>query len=63
MVCDQGFSVSKSPVLLDIASNIPYRWKSEIISNTEGKSLLTDEREKLNRLRKEVKNLHMGKKI
>jgi uncharacterized protein involved in tolerance to divalent cations len=38
-----------------------YRWKGQLVSNTEGKSLLTDEREKLNRLRKKAKNLHMGK--
>jgi transposase len=63
LVCDQGFSVSKVPVLLGIASNMLYRWKGEIVSNTEGKSLLSDEREKLNRPRKKVKNLRMEKEI
>jgi transposase len=40
-----------------------YRWKGQLVSNTEGKSLLTDERNKLNRLRKKAKNLHMEKEI
>ena len=63
VVRDQGYSVSEASVSLGIASNMLYRWKGEIASNTEGKSLLTDEREELNRLRKAVKNLRMEKEI
>jgi transposase len=63
LVCDQGFSVSIVLILLGTTSNMFYRWKGQLVSNTEGKSLLTDEREKLNRLRKKVKNLRMEKEI
>ncbi len=48
---------------MGIASNILYRWKDKIASNLEGKSLSTDEREELIRLRKENKNLRMEKEI
>ncbi len=48
---------------MGIASNMLYRWKGEIAMNIEGKSLLTDEREELIRLRKENKNLRMEKEI
>jgi transposase len=48
---------------LSIASNILYRWKDKIVSDLEGKSLSTDEREELIRLRKENKNMRMEKEI
>ena len=48
---------------MGIASNILYRWKDKIASDLEGKSLSTDEREELIRLRKENKNLRMEKEI
>jgi transposase len=40
-----------------------YRWKEQIETHLEGKSLLGDEREELKRLRKENKNLRMEKEI
>ena len=40
-----------------------YRWKEQIETQLEGKSLSVDEREELKRLRKEVKNLRMEKDI
>ena len=40
-----------------------YRWKEQIESQLEGKSLSVDEREELKRLRKENKNLRMEKEI
>jgi transposase len=55
--------VSEAAVSLGIAINMLYRWKGEIASNAKGKSLLADEREELNRLRKEVNNLRMEKEI
>ena len=48
---------------LGIASNILYRWKTQIESQLEDKLLSKDEREELKRLRKENKNLRMEKEI
>ncbi len=47
LVLEPGYSVPEAAKLLDIASNILYRWKSKIESQPEGKSLSVDEREEL----------------
>jgi transposase len=58
-----SYTVPEAAKSLGIASNILYRWKDKITSDLEGKSLSTDEREELIRLRKENKNLRMEKEI
>ena len=63
LVREQGYSVPEAAKSLGIASNMLYRWKEQIESQLEGKSLSKDEREELNRLRKENKNLRMEKEI
>lgn len=63
LVKEQGYSVPEAAKSLGIASNMLYRWKEHIESQLEGKSLSVDEREELNRLRKETKNLRMEKEI
>ena len=63
LVLEQGYSVPQAATSLGIASNILYRWKDQFESQREGKSLSTDEREELKRLRKENKNLRMEKEI
>ncbi|MFT4608069.1 MAG: transposase [Chitinophagales bacterium] len=63
LVRDKAYAVSEASVLLGIASNMLYRWKGEIASNPERKSLLTDERKGLSQLRKEVKNSRMEKEV
>jgi transposase len=63
LIRDQGYKVPEAAKSLGIASNILYRWKDKITSDLEGKSLSTDEREELIRLRKENKNLRMKKEI
>ena len=55
LIRDQGYTVPEAAKSLGIASNIA--------SDLEGKSLSTDEREELIRLRKENKNLRMEKDI
>jgi transposase len=40
-----------------------YRWKTQVESQLEGKTLSVDEREELKQLRKENKNLRMEKEI
>jgi len=63
LVREQEYSVSEAAKSLGIASNMLYRWKEQIETQLEGKSLSVDEREELKRLRKEVKNLRMEKEI
>jgi len=63
LVRDQGYSVPEAAKSLGIANNMLYRWKNQIESQREGKSLSEDEREELKRLRKENKNLRMEKEI
>jgi transposase len=63
LVLEQGYSVPEAAKSLGIATNILYRWKDNIESQKEGKSLSEDERDELKRLRKEVKNLRMEKEI
>ena len=63
LVREQGYSVPEAAKSLGIANNMLYRWKEQIESRLEGKSLSVDEREELKRLRKENKNLRMEKEI
>jgi len=63
LVKEQGYSVPEAAKSLGLASNILYRWKEQIESRLEGRSLSVDEREEFNGLRKENKNLRMEKEI
>ncbi len=63
LVREQGYSVPEAANSLGIASNILYRWKTQIEAQLEDKLLSDDEREELKRLRKENKNLRMEKEI
>ncbi len=63
LVREQGYSVPEAAKSLGLASNMLYRWKEQIETQLEGKSISVDEREELNRLRKENKNLRMEKEI
>ena len=63
LVREQGYTVPEAAKSLGIASNMLYRWKEQIESQLEGKSLSVDEREELKQMRKEVNNLRMEKEI
>ena len=63
LIREQGYSVLEAAKSLGIGNNLLYRWKEQIESQLEGKSLSIDEREELKRLRKENKNLRMEKEI
>jgi len=63
LVREQGYSVPEAAKSLGIANNMMYRWKEQIESQREGKSLVEDEHDELKRLRKENKNLRMEKEI
>lgn len=63
LVLEQGYSVPEAAKSLGIATNMLYRWKEKIEQQFEGKVLVEDERDELNRLRKENKELRMEKEI
>ena len=63
LVREQGYSVPQAAKSLGLASNMLYRWKEQIESQLEGKSLSVEERTELKQLRKEVKTLRMEKEI
>ena len=63
LVVEQGYSVAEAAKSLGIRANQLYDWKAKLEAEQAGKILSTDEREELNRLRKEVKNLRMEKEI
>ncbi len=63
LVRSQGYSVPEAAKSLGIASNMLYRWKDQIETQLEGKTLTIDERKELKALRKENKNLRMEKEI
>ena len=63
MVREQGYSVLEAAKSLGIGGNMLYGWKEQIEYQLEGESLLVDERDELNQLRKENKNCRMEKEI
>ena len=63
LVTEQGYSVPKTAASLGITDKLPYNWKAKFDAEQSGCSLNSDERAELLRLRKENKELRMGKKI
>jgi len=63
LVREQGYSVPEAAKSLGINANMIYRWKEKLEKELEGKSLSTDERAELKKLRKEIKTLRMEKEI
>ena len=63
LVTEQGYSVPEAAKSLGIAVSLLYTWKAKVEKQNAGLSLKEDERDELNRLRKEVKNLRMEKEI
>ncbi len=60
---ERGYSVAKAAKSLGINENLIRRWKQEFRKQESGESLSSDEREELNRLRKEVRELRLEKEI
>ena len=63
LVTDQGYKVSEAARSLGIGEGLVRRWKREFEEEASGARLVTDEREELKRLRKEVRMLRMEKEI
>jgi transposase len=60
---ERGYSVAKAAKSLGINENLIRRWKQEFQKQENGETLSSDEREELNRLRKEVRELRLEKEI
>ena len=63
LITDQGCSVQKAVDSLGIRSNILYRWQHEIEDQKSGISLSEDEGTELKEVRREVRELRMGKTV
>ena len=63
VVNEQGYSVPEAAKSLGINPNLLYRWKDKVDELAAGTALAEDERAELKRLRKEIKELRMEKKI
>jgi len=63
LVTEQGYKPSEAARSLGIGDNLIRRWKREFEEEASGVRLNADEREELQRLRKEVRMLRMEKEI
>lgn len=63
LVTEQGYKPSEAARSLGIGDNLIRRWKREFEEAASCAQLGADEREELNRLRKEVRMLRMEKEI
>ena len=63
LVTEQGYKPSEAARSLGIGDNLIRRWKREFEEEATGVRLNADEREELQRLRKEVHLLRMEKEI
>ena len=60
---ERGYNVAKAAKSLGINENLIRRWKQEFQKQENGETLSSDDREELNRLRKEVRELRLEKEI
>ena len=63
LVTEQGYKPTEAARSLGIRDNLIRRWKREFEEEASGAGLNADEREELQRLRKEVCMLRMEKEI
>jgi len=63
LVLDQGYSVAKAAESVGVKPSLVYAWKDKIESDKAARSLDSNERDELKRLRKEVKELRLEKEI
>jgi len=63
LVTEQGYKPTEAARSLGIRDNLIRRWKREFEEEVSGVRLNADEREELQRLRKEVRMLRMEKEI
>lgn len=63
LVTEQGYRISEAARSLGVGANLIGRWRREFEAEASGNRLSSDDREELQRLRKEVRQLRMEKEI
>ena len=63
LVTDQGYSVAEAARSLDVGENQIRRWRQKFEQESAQGELSSTEREELERLRKEIRQLRMEKEI
>ena len=63
LVTEQGYSVAEAARSLDVGENQIRRWRQKFEQESAQGPLTTTEREELERLRKEIRQLRMEKEI
>ena len=63
LITEQGYSVAKAAEALGVATNMLYRWKSNVEKQKASMSLAEDERTELKAGRQHVKTLREAKAI
>ena len=63
LVTEQGYSVAEAARSLDVGENQIRRWRQKFEQASAQGPLTTTEREELERLRKEIRQLRMEKEI
>lgn len=63
LVTEQGYSISQAARAVDVSENNLRRWKKNREQESRGERLTTGQREELNRLRRENRELRMEKDI
>ena len=63
LVNEHGYSVPKAAEAVGVSAAMLYKWKDKLEAQACGTALSVDEREELNRLRKECRELRMEKEI
>ena len=63
LVTEQGYTIAEAARSLEVGANLIGRWRREFADEASGTRLGGDEKEELQRLRKEVRQLRMEKEI
>lgn len=63
LINEHGYSVAKAAEAVGVSAAMLYKWKDKIEAQACGTALSADERDELNRLRKENRELRMEKEI
>ena len=63
LVTEQGYSVAEAARSLDVGENQIRRWRQQFEQESAAGQLTATEREELERLRKEIRQLRMEKEI
>ncbi len=63
LVTEQGYKISEAARSLDIGANLLGRWRRQLEEESTGLGVSVEEREELQRLRKENRLLRMEKEI